>query len=129
MKRFAASGLLLMVMLPLLAHHAFLAEFDNSQTITFQGTVTRVEWMNPHGYVFLDIVGTDGKTANWTFETASPSILRRLGLRRDSLKPGDPITVDAWVAKHGSNLASARILIWPDGRTMEVGDHWQAMRN
>jgi hypothetical protein len=90
-----------------LAHHSFAAEFDESKPIKLTGTVTKVEWTNPHIWFFIDVKNADGSVANWGFEMASPSQLLRTGWKRDSMKVGDVVTVEAKGARDGSNNANA----------------------
>jgi hypothetical protein len=120
MKRIVASGLL--TVLPLLAHHSIRADYDLNKVVGFKGTITKVEFMNPHVRLFVDVAEPDGKVTNWVFEMLPPNPLKRLGMSKDSLKEGDQISLDGWVAKDGSKSANARTLTWPDGRTMTVGD-------
>src|SRR5580658_950182 len=105
---------------PSFAHHSVSAEFDLSQRITLEGRVTKVEWMNPHVYVYVD-VNADGKTANWACETAGPNTLARQGWSRSSLKIGDRITVVGFKARDGYNVASAREIVLSNGRKVFVG--------
>jgi hypothetical protein len=105
---------------PSFAHHSVSAEFDLSQRITLEGRVTKIEWMNPHVYVYVD-VNADAKTANWACETAGPNTLARQGWSRSSLKIGDRITVLGFKARDGSNVASAREIILSNGRKVFVG--------
>jgi hypothetical protein len=105
---------------PSFAHHSVAAEFDLSQRITLEGLVTKIEWMNPHVYVYVD-VNAEGKTANWACETAGPNTLARQGWSRSSLKIGDRITVVGFKARDGSNVASAREIVLSNGRKVFVG--------
>src|SRR5258705_3038461 len=89
------------------AHHSFAAEFDENRPITLTGKVTKVEWTNPHIWFFIDVKNADGSMANWGFEMASPSQLLRAGWKRDSMKVGDVVTVEAKGARDGSNNANA----------------------
>ena len=114
-------GLVLCVA-PLMAHHSIFAEYDTSKIVTFKGTVTKVEFVNPHVRFNLDVAESVGPVTHWVVETLPPNTLRRIGVSKDSLKEGDQMTVDAWVAKDGSKSANALTLIWSDGRTMNVGD-------
>jgi hypothetical protein len=98
------------------AHHSFAAQYDRSKPITLKGTVTKVEWMNPHIYFYIDVKGGDGAVANWAVEGGNPSGLYRRGWRKDSLKVGDVVTVDGWLAKNGSNLANMRTVVLADGK-------------
>ncbi len=107
---------------PLMAHHSIFAEYDTSKIVTVKGTITKVEFMNPHVQLYLDVAEPDGKVTHWVVETLPPITLKRIGASKDSLKEGDQISVDAWVAKDGSKSANALTLSWPDGRTINVGD-------
>jgi Family of unknown function (DUF6152) len=102
------------------AHHSVGAEFDLSKRITLQGQVTKIEWMNPHVYVYVD-VNANGKTTNWACETAGPNTLARQGWSRTSLKIGDRVTVVGYRARDGANVASAREVVLSDGRKVFVG--------
>lgn len=104
--------------LPLMAHHAFSAEYDRNRVIEVKGVVTRVDWANPHAHFFLDVKGPDGKVVSWDMELASPNVLRRNGWQRDSLKAGDEVTVKGYGAKDGSNTANAENILFPDGRRL-----------
>ena len=94
-----------------LAHHSFAAEFDESKPVKLTGTVTKVEWANPHIWFFMDVKGENGAVANWGFEMASPSQLLRAGWKRDSMKVGDVVTVEASRARDGSDNANARTVM------------------
>jgi hypothetical protein len=102
------------------AHHSVAAEFDLSKRITLQGRVTKIEWMNPHVYLYVD-VNAEGKTANWACETAGPNTLARQGWSRLSLKIGDRVTVVGYKARDGSLVASAREVVLANGRKVFVG--------
>ncbi len=102
------------------AHHSVGAEFDLNKRITLQGRVTKIEWMNPHVYVYVD-VNAGGKTANWACETAGPNTLARQGWSRKSLQIGDQVTVVGFRARDGANVASAREVVLTDGRKVFVG--------
>lgn len=94
-----------------LAHHSFTAEFDASRPVTLSGAVTKVEWANPHLWFFIDVKGEDGAVTNWGFELAGSAQLVRLGWKRDSMKIGDVVTVEASRARDGSNNANARNIV------------------
>jgi hypothetical protein len=103
---------------PLLAHHSFSLEFDATKQVTFQGVVTKVEWMNPHVYFYLDVNQGPGKVVNWVFEGAGPIALERRGWNRNTLKIGDRIKVTGYRAKDDVRVASAREVVLADGRKM-----------
>jgi hypothetical protein len=106
---------------PLLAHHSFLAEFDQTKPFTVTGVVTKLEWMNPHAYFYVEAMDKSGKAVTWSFETASPSALGMRGWKRDSLNMGDKVTVQGYHSKKSSNLAAARSVLLPDGRKVFSG--------
>ena len=101
--------------LPLSAHHSFDAEYDRSKSREFTGTVTKVEWMNPHARFYMDVKEADGKTVNWEFELGSPNGLMRAGWTRTSIKKGDVIKCKGSLAKDGSALANASALTLANG--------------
>ena len=104
-----------------LAHHSFQAEFDISKPVTLKGTVAKVEWVNPHVYVHLDVKDDKGETTNWELELGSPNGLMRQGWTRNSLKKGDQVTITGSLAKDGSKLANARTVKLADGRQVFAG--------
>ena len=106
---------------PLLAHHSFAAEYDSSKPIKISGTVTKMEWMNPHARFYVDVKDADGKVTNWNFELGAIPVLLKQGWRRDSLKVGDQVTVEGSRAKDGSASANARNVVLPDGRRVFAG--------
>jgi Family of unknown function (DUF6152) len=106
---------------PALAHHSFAAEYDVKQPVMMTGTVTKVEWLNPHARFYIDVKDQGGKVTNWEFELGSPNSLMRKGWTRSSLKPGDVVTVDGFRAKDGSSLGNARTINLADGRKVFAG--------
>ena len=106
---------------PLPAHHGFAVEFDKDSSLTLTGTVTKMEFMNPHIYFYVDVKEKDGKVVNWAFEGGPPNVIYRQGWRKDTLKPGDVVTVKGFRAKDGSHLAACATVKLPDGREISAG--------
>ncbi len=107
--------------LPVVAHHAFVAEYDASKSTTLQGVVTKVEWTNPHARFYIDVKDKNGSVTNWNLELASPNALRRLGWTRDAIKVGENVSVLVAPAKDGTKMANARTVTLADGRKMVAG--------
>jgi hypothetical protein len=114
------AGLLFSVM-PASAHHAFAAEFDAKKGIKVTGTITKLEWTNPHAWLYVDVKDESGRLTNWSFELGSPNGLIRHGWRRTSLKEGDQVIIEGFAAKDGSNTANAHSVTLPDGRKVFAG--------
>jgi hypothetical protein len=106
---------------PLAAHHSFEAEYDFNRTVKVTGTVTKVEWMNPHARVYVDVTDEKGKVTNWNFELGPINILLKNGWRKNSLKAGDQVTVEGFLSKVGDALGNARKITLPDGRRVLGG--------
>jgi Family of unknown function (DUF6152) len=119
----AASAGLLVSSLPLLAHHSFAAEYDEKKPVTLKGTVSKVEWTNPHARIYVDVKDDSGKVVTWNLELASPNVLIRNGWSRKSLNAGDMVTVNGSQAKDGSNLANARSIVLADGKKVFAGSN------
>jgi hypothetical protein len=103
------------------AHHSFEAEFDKNKTVVLTGTVTKVDWMNPHIYIHLDAKDETGKSASWACEGGNPGSLMRNGWKRNSLKPGDQIVIDGYRAKDGTNTCNGRSVKLADGTKLFAG--------
>jgi len=122
--RWMAAGsacLCAMVAAPVLAHHAFSAEFDAKKPVKLQGTVSKVQWINPHAWIHVDVKRPDGKLETWMIEGGTPNTLFRRGFTKDSLKTGTPIVVEGYRAKDGSMRANGRDITFPDGRKLFMG--------
>ncbi|OLC45358.1 MAG: hypothetical protein AUH43_16410 [Acidobacteria bacterium 13_1_40CM_65_14] len=113
---------LLAAAVPAPAHHAFAAEFDVEKPITLRGTVTIMEWVNPHSWIHIDVKGADGTLVNWMVEGGSPNSLLRLGFTKNALLPGMEILVEGYQAKDGSNKGVGRSLTFADGRKLFLSE-------
>ena len=116
----AGVGMLVGAM-PVLAHHSFAAEYDSTKPINLTGSVTKVEWMNPHARFYIDVKDQGGSVANWEFELGSPNGLMRQGWTRNSMKIGDTVSVEGYLAKDGSKLGNARTIKTADGKKLFAG--------
>ena len=117
----AAVGALLLTAAPVWAHHAFAAEFDGEKPVKFKGTVTRMEWINPHAWIHIDVKGDDGKVTSWMIEAAAPNALLRRGWSKNSLPAGTEILVEGFQAKDGTNRANGSVITFTDGKKLFVG--------
>jgi hypothetical protein len=104
-----------------LAHHAFSAEFDAKKPVEFKGTLTKMEWTNPHVWIHMDVKKSDGTVENWAFEAGTPTNLFRRGFTKESMKPGLQIAVDGYQSKDGSHRANGRNVTFADGRQLFIG--------
>ena len=120
--RLAFFAAVLIAAAPAFAHHSFAAEYDGEKPVTLKGVVTKVEWENPHMHFYLNVTDAKGKVEEWKFEGFPPNMLVRQGWKRDvTLKQGDAITVFAWKARNGANLAHSREITLADGKKIFSG--------
>lgn len=115
-----ASGVLLPCA-PLVAHHSFSAEFDATKPVTSRGTVTKMAWVNPHTWIYIDVRTSEGAIAKWEIEGGAPNALFRRGFTKDSLPAGSEIIVGGYQAKDGANRANGRDIVFADGRRLFMG--------
>ena len=115
------AGLMMLAGAPAWAHHAFAAEFDAQKPVKFRGTVTKMEWINPHAWIHIDVKGDDGKVTPWMVEAAAPNALLRRGWNKNSLPAGTEILVEGYQAKDGTNRANGSIITFADGKKLFVG--------
>ena len=116
-----SAAFVLAVVRPVSAHHSFAAEFDADKLIKLEGTVTKVEWANPHIWMYLDVKDEHGAVQAWQCEGGPPNTLTRNGWTKDSLKVGDQVTIEGVLAKDGSKTCNARLVRLPDGRSVFAG--------
>ena len=119
--RSIAAVALLVAGAPVLAHHSFSAEFDSNKPVELKGTVVKVEWINPHTWIHIDVKKPDGSVERWMIEGGTPNTLLRRGLTRESLPAGTEVVVDGYRAKNGSNRANGRDVQFPDGKKLFMG--------
>src|SRR5882672_7834474 len=117
----AAFAALAAINRPALAHHSFAAEFDASQPVTVNGAVNKMDWVNPHSWIYVDVKDADGKVVTWRFEMGPPNALLRMGCRKDSIPPGTPVKIEGYRAKSGEPVANAKTVTLPDGRELFSG--------
>jgi hypothetical protein len=123
MKLAFAALLLTAAVVPVSAHHAFAAEFDAKKPVKLRGTVTKMEWINPHTWIHIDVAKADGTVEEWMIEAGTPNTLLRRGFTRDSLKKGTEVIVDGYQSKDGSLRANGRDITLPNGQTLFLGNN------
>ncbi len=119
-----AVAALFLLVAPALAHHPFAAEFDKDKPIHLTGTVSKVDWTNPHAFVYVDAKENDGHIANWTIELGGPNALERRGWTKTSLKNGDQITVNGWQARDESHRGNANTIMLPNGKELNAASSY-----
>jgi hypothetical protein len=121
MKTALVALLVVLAVRPAFAHHAFAAEFDAKKPVKLQGTVTKMEWINPHAWIHIDVKKADGTVEEWMIEAGTPNTLLRRGFTKDSLKAGTVVMVDGYQSKDGSLRANGRDITLPNGKTLFLG--------
>jgi Family of unknown function (DUF6152) len=121
MKAFLTAAAVLFAALSAHAHHSFSAEFDINQPITLKGVLTKMEWVNPHGWIYVDVTQPDGKVVNWAIEAGGPTQLLRRGLRKTDFPAGIEVTVEGFRARSGEPKANGRSVTMKDGRNFFLG--------
>jgi len=116
-----AAGSLLAIAGPLLAHHSFAAEYDGNQKVSLKGSIAKVEWMNPHIWIYIDAKDDSGKIVRWQCEGGPPNALTRSGWTKDALKEGDAVTIEGFRAKDGTNTCNSRTVTLPSGQKVFSG--------
>ena len=123
MKRLSAgvAAIVLLCSVPVLAHHSFSAEFDATQPITLKGKLTKMDWVNPHGWLYVDVAQPDGKVVNWAVEAGSANTLLKRGLRKTSFPVGTEVVIKGFLAKNGRRVANGQTVTFQDGRDFFLG--------
>jgi Family of unknown function (DUF6152) len=118
---FVIAGAYLLVSVPVWAHHAFAAEFDAKKLVHFEGTITKIELINPHSWFHVDVKNPDGTVTNWMFEAGSPNVLLRRGFNKNTIPIGTKVVIDGYASKDGSSRATGNNIILPNGEKLFLG--------
>ena len=124
-----AAAILLSAVAPAIAHHAFSAEFDQSKPVKISGEITKLQWVNPHAWIFIDAKGADGKVVPWRFEMGAPNALLRAGWSKSDIKVGTPVTISGFMARAGGEVGNAFQVRLPDGRDLFAASSDQKTRS
>ena len=114
----------MLAVIPVYAHHPFAAEYDSNKPVTVMGTVTKIDWENPHTHLYMDVKGDNGTTEHWTMELGNPKKLANNGWKKDTVKMGDMVTVNGWKARDGSNRANVNTVTMPNGKKLAAGSSY-----
>jgi hypothetical protein len=114
----------MLAVIPVYAHHPFSAEYDSNNPVTVMGTVTKIDWENPHAHLYVDVKGNNGETEHWTMELGNPNKLTNNGWKKDTVKLGDMVTINGWKARDGSNRANVNTVTMPDGKKLAAGSSY-----
>src|SRR5437879_6149688 len=114
----------MLAVIPVYAHHPFAAEYDSNKPVTVMGTITKIDWENPHAHLYIDVKGDNGETEHWTMELGNPQKLENNGWKKDMVKMGEMVSVSGWKARDGSNHANVNTVTMPNGKKLAAGSSY-----